>query len=408
MKTFKVILKVSLVFLAGQALGQSKPFMLKGKVAGKSDGYIYLALSAGESRSVDSTLLNKGEFTFKGELAYPTQVELMMDKIGEGSFNKLLPLIIEPGEMKLAIDYNQFALGTLKGSNANAEQHLLNQKQANVRSQMQPVQAEYNRVVAKYLLAREQKDSAALKGIQVEMNTVQKKMEPFHLQIRDTEEQVLKDYPNGFTAANRLMYAVGQLPLDESIKRYELLSEGAKNGLAGRYVKNKIDAVRRGSVGALAPSFTGTDINGKLLSLAAYKGKYVLLDFWASWCVPCRKGNPHLLDLYAKYKDKGFEIIGVASDDGNEKAWRKAVSDDTIGVWKHVLSGQNVEKLRKGERDENYIGGQYGISTLPTKILIDPQGKIIGRYGSGAGTDEDLDKKLSEVLSFSIATKLKK
>ena len=122
-----------------------------------------------------------------------------------------------------------------------------------------------------------------------------------------------------------------------------------------------------------------------------------MVDFWASWCGPCRKGNPHLLSLYSKYKDKGLEIIGVASDDSDPEAWRKAVAKDQIGVWKHILSG--LRRLPNGTYDKSEdIGDQFGIHTLPTKILIDPKGVIIGRYGGGGENDEAMDKKMEEIF----------
>jgi thiol-disulfide isomerase/thioredoxin len=135
------------------------------------------------------------------------------------------------------------------------------------------------------------------------------------------------------------------------------------------------------------------------LKLTDFRGKYVLVDFWASWCVPCRAGNPHLLSLYAKYKDKGFEIIGVSDDDSNHEAWKKAVEKDGIGVWKHVLRGLKRDPNSEYGFDKSAsISDRYGISSLPTKILIDPAGVIIGRYGGGGEDDAAMDKKLAEVF----------
>ncbi len=160
----------------------------------------------------------------------------------------------------------------------------------------------------------------------------------------------------------------------------------------------EIKKLESGSPGSKAAAFKAKDINGEQLSLSDFKGKkYVMIDFWASWCVPCRKGNPHLISVYNKYKEKGFEIIGVANDDNAVEAWKKAVAQDKIGIWKHVLSGykRNASEAEKGE----YINERYGIHTLPTKILIDKNGIIIGRYGGGGEDDAAMDKKLEEIFS---------
>jgi thiol-disulfide isomerase/thioredoxin len=124
--------------------------------------------------------------------------------------------------------------------------------------------------------------------------------------------------------------------------------------------------------GNMAADFTVADTAGKPISLADYKGKYVLLDFWASWCPPCRESNPHLVELYKLYQKKGLNIIGIAWDDDTKEAWKKAMIKDSLTEWPNVLCGVG---------SDNDIGEKYAIHFVPTKILIDPDGKIIGRFG---------------------------
>ena len=137
-----------------------------------------------------------------------------------------------------------------------------------------------------------------------------------------------------------------------------------------------------------------TDIDGKPFRLAGLRGKVVLLDFWASWCAPCRASNPHLKELYAEYKDKGFEIVCIADDDSNLEAWHKAIEKDGIGAFRHVLRGL---KWKDGKPDKSAdISEHYGIHFLPTKILVGKDGMIVGRYGGGE--EEQLDAKLAEIF----------
>jgi thiol-disulfide isomerase/thioredoxin len=161
-------------------------------------------------------------------------------------------------------------------------------------------------------------------------------------------------------------------------------------------VTAELEKRKLGVIGSMAKDFTTTDIESNKLSLSDFKGKYVLLDFWASWCLPCRKLNPHLKELYATYKDKGFEVIGVSDDDRNPDAWKKAVVEDAL-PWKHILRGA---KMVNGRPDLSAdISAGFNISSLPTHVLIDPNGKIIGRYGGEGGEDHaSLDKKLELVL----------
>jgi peroxiredoxin len=132
-----------------------------------------------------------------------------------------------------------------------------------------------------------------------------------------------------------------------------------------------------------APEISMPDVNGKLVSLSSFKGKYVLVDFWASWCGPCRQENPNVLVAYQKFKNKNFTILGVSLDD-DKANWEKAIKDDQ-------LSWTQISDLKKWQ---STIVGIYQFDGIPFNVLIDPQGKIIASGLRGA----ELEKKLAEVL----------
>ncbi|HMI05818.1 MAG TPA: TlpA disulfide reductase family protein, partial [Pedobacter sp.] len=209
--------------------------------------------------------------------------------------------------------------------------------------------------------------------------------------------EFIKTHPDSYLSAYLLKWKVSSMSLAESKSYYAVLSDRIRQSSYGKGVLEEIKGLESGSPGSVASVFSVKDINGEPLSLSDFKGKkYVLIDFWASWCVPCRKGNPHLLSLYSKYKEKGFEVVGVSDDDSAPDAWKKAVAQDKIGVWKHVLRG--LKRTAAGFDKSEDISAPYGIHSLPTKILIDKEGMIVGRYGGGGEGDEAMDKKLAELF----------
>lgn len=197
---------------------------------------------------------------------------------------------------------------------------------------------------------------------------------------------------DSFIQANRssyvspfLLVVVNQLSDDVFLleRRLQTLSPTVQQSMYGKYLQEQIENGKVGAIGSAAMDFTQNDTAGTPVSLSSFKGKYVLVDFWASWCKPCRMENPNVLEAYEKFKAKNFTVLGVSLDQ-NRASWIKAIQDDKL-TWSQVsdLKFWNNEVAR-----------EYRIAQIPQNFLIDPNGKIIGKNLRGA----DLDSKLCALL----------
>jgi peroxiredoxin len=176
-----------------------------------------------------------------------------------------------------------------------------------------------------------------------------------------------------------------EIPLAALSPAYYSLSSNLRNSMQGRSIGEEIEQDAAVAVGKVAPEFSQNDVNDQPVKLSSFRGKYVLLDFWASWCVPCRAENPVVIKAYEHYKDKNFTVLGVSLDNPNFKAkWLEAIQKD----------GLNWTQMADMVNKENAVAKLYGVTAIPENFLIDPSGKIIAKNLRG----EELEKKLASLL----------
>lgn len=239
---------------------------------------------------------------------------------------------------------------------------------------------------------------------QVEYETLQKKYNAINKNADSLDEKFsnvsrnfIINHPGSYVSAFELSLYKSRWPQDSVKLFYTKLTPSIQNSNYGKEVKKTIDEIENNSAGKKAKDFKTVDINGQEISLSDFKGKYVLLDFWGSWCVPCRQSMPHLIELFKKYHESGLEIIGVAEEyDNTGIPWRAAVKKDGTNIWYNVLSAAQTDTEQK-IKDSSSIVKKFGVQVFPTKILIDKTGVIIGRF-TGTEDETALDKKLSYLL----------
>jgi thiol-disulfide isomerase/thioredoxin len=396
------LLSIPLFLLPVSLMAQEKlPFTLSGDIKGLPNRYVYFSYAEDKDHyKTDSVMSKNGKFSFHGQLVQPVEARMYLDwekaRMGEGDMTSFF---MEAATMKLTSATGLLKDAKLTGSKVQLDQDKLTAARAPVQKKLKPLSGAYEKLNKEYIVAvRAKKSDAALEPYKTKLDHIKDQMEPFYNEMEKVDKAFMDEYPDSYITAQLLRFRVSSMPLQEGEAYYAKMSPAMQQSSDGIEVKKELDGLRAGSPGSPAHEITKTDIEGKTLNLADYKGKYVMLDFWASWCGPCRKGNPHLIELYGKYSAKGFEIIGVSDDDSNNEAWKKAVKQDGIGIWKHVLRGLDWGKREKNLPNPEDVSDYYGIHSLPTKILIDPQGMIIGRYGGGGEDDDAMNKKLKEIF----------
>ncbi|MGO4290000.1 redoxin domain-containing protein [Chitinophaga sp. RAB17] len=379
----KIISVLSLSLVIAQLAAAQQKFSISGTVSGNAPAKYYLQYNNGQKYITDSSIVTNGRFSFAGVMPQPTPgiFSARLSQNMSGDKSEQAYLFLEPTAMTITVQNGDLATTVLKGSVSNEDNVKLELEKEAATAQYKPLLE----------ALRNEKDHD-------KAGAIREQLAPYFETNSQLSRKFIREHHNAFLSLYLMRFEVGSMSLDSAKYYFNSLSKTLQRSKDGQKIAKEIKQLEEGSPGSMAFNFSKKDINGQPLNLADFRGKYVLLDFWASWCVPCRAGNPHLLELYKQYKDKGFEIISISDDDRNHDAWRKAVEKDGIGVWKHVLRGLDWDKRNKNLPNPEDTSDHFGIHSLPTQILVDPKGMIIARYGGGGEEHEALDKKLKDVL----------
>ena len=338
---------------------------------------VYLTYRYQDDRVTDSATFKDGSIVFKTPLTEPTSVFLRIAyPKGEGETSKAVSeskqLFLEPGIMKIKI---QDSLKDAKVKGGKAQEDFEKQNKW-----MEPFNEKSKALSAQYMQYRKDKDQAGMDKVEKEFEAMDSTMN------QDVYLKFLKENPKSPIALYTLENYAGY-DIDPSViePMFDKLSQEAKNTASGKAFSSRINIAKKTAVGAMAMDFTQNDTLEKPVSLHDFKGKYVLVDFWASWCGPCRAENPNVVKAYNKYKDKNFTVLGVSLDQpGKKQSWLDAIHKDSL-TWTHVSDLKFWN---------NAVAQQYGIRAISQNLLIDPSGKIIAKNIRG----EELNQKLDEIF----------
>jgi peroxiredoxin len=359
MRNVFTILVFALTVLSCQSAKDQ--FSIKGSIIGIETGKVYLQkLVDGQPQSVDTADVVGGKFTFKGKMEMP---DIRFLRLNEQDYfdNSGITIIANKDSLRNT---------KINGSPTHDVFKIYISEMEKLSNEVKTLQEKYQSAMSMNNTEVAEKAKIDYQAM-IDNNKVYTKNF-----VKEHSNSVVSAYITLFQLANQI----------DGTELDSITSKFAPEMSKSEYVvklKEIVQEQKKTAVGAMAPDFTMNDTEGKPVQLSSLKGKIVLVDFWASWCGPCRQENPNVVKLYQQFHSKGFEILGVSLDKTKED-WVKAIKDDNL-TWIHVSDLQFWQ---------NTAARLYGVNAIPQSFLLDKDGKIIGKGLRG----EQLAKKLSELF----------
>lgn len=370
MKKLSIFLLV-IIFLIS-CTRKNDSYTIKGKVTGIDAEMIILQkYETDQWIKIDSSRIENGKFTFKGTTALP---EMWYLAIKEKQV--FAPLFVENSMIDVEIFTDSTDKVNIKGSIS----HDIYQHYQELNKSLDIRIAE---VYKEWKKAKESKDSVMMRQTDSISTVLDRQMKQNLVDfINNNRQTVVSPY--------LIIRNAWQFNLPELEELVNGLDTSLETSVYIQQLKKRIELLKSVDIGQPAPDFTIPDTTGNPFALSSLQGGYLLVDFWASWCSPCRAENPNIVKAFQIYRNKGFNVLGVSLDRDRDK-WIEAIREDKL-TWTHVsdLKGWG-----------NTVGKQYGIMSIPANVLLDPDRKIVAQNLKG----EELMKKLEEFLGPAVTLK---